>query len=136
MRAPVDVRVTVEGDDKGKVFRLTPMDAWTAEKWGWRATSVLARSGVELPPVDMLGNMVIVAAFGLQALMSASFAEAEPLLDEMLKCVQAVPDPANYPDLARPLVASDTAEISTLLWLRGQVLSSIRVFPWPPCYRI
>lgn len=118
----VDVTVEAEGADKGKVFRITPMPAWRAEKWGWRAMSVLARSGTELPPLDAMSNLLVVAAYGLEALMRAPFEEAEPLLDEMLTCVAIVPDPVNNPTISRPDIHRDVQELNTILWLRDQVL--------------
>ena len=124
MMETVDVTVLPEGPDKGKVFRIRPMSAWRAEKWGWRAMSALAHSGMELPPVDFMGNMLVVAAFGLEALMRVDFEEAEPLLDEIMTCVQLVPDPANFPDMARPLLESDIATPGTILWLRDKVLEA------------
>lgn len=124
MLESVDVTVAAEGRDKGKVFRITPMAAWRAEKWGWRAVSVLARSGVEVPPLEAMSNLLVLAAFGLEALMKAPFEEAEPLLDEMMTCVAAVPDPSNFPTVARPLVESDTQELGTILWLRDKVLEA------------
>lgn len=120
-----DVVVGGEPDtnrDYGKVFRITEMPADAAEEWGWKAVSVLARSGVEVPPASLMGNFTVVAAFGIQALMSAEPAESLPLLREMMGCVAAVPDPINFPAIARPLVATDTEEISTRLWLRDQIL--------------
>ena len=121
MRKTIDVTVEAEGRDKGKVFRITEMDAWRAEEWAWRAASVLSRSGVEVPPVDLLGHMAIVAAYGLQAILSASFEEAKPILAEMLECVQIVPDPTR-PTYARPDFMGDIEEARTLLWLRDKVL--------------
>lgn len=119
--------VVVGGDpltnrDYGKTFRITEKPADEAEEWGWRAVSVLARSGVDVPPASLMGNFTVVAAFGIQALMSASPDEALPLLREMMNCVQAMPDPVHNPSILRPLVASDTEEISTRLWLRDQIL--------------
>lgn len=120
----VDVSVPYEGEDKGKTFRISPMSAWKAEKWAWRAMGVLARSGMELPPVDLMGNFVVVAAFGLEALLKASFEEAEPLLDEMMMCVAIVPDPANCPAVVRSDIEHDIKVPSTILWLRDRVLEA------------
>ena len=120
----VDVVVPYEGEDKGKVFRIKPMSAWKAEKWAWRAMGVLARSGMDLPPVELMGNFVVVAAYGLEALFKASFEEAEPLLDEMMSCVFIVPDPANFPNVDRSDIEHDIKVPSTILWLRDQVLEA------------
>ena len=124
MLETVDVTVMAEGRDAGKVFRITPMPAWVAEKWAWRAMSVLARSGTDVPPMEAMSNLLVLAAYGLEALMKAKFEEAEPLLDEMLTCVQIVPDPVANPTIARSDIHRDVQELGTILWLRDKVLEA------------
>ncbi|MEG4669546.1 hypothetical protein UXP85_25165, partial [Enterobacter cloacae] len=46
--------------------------------------------------------------------------DARPLLDELMKCVQAVPNPADQ-NIKRPLIDDDTEEVMTRLKLRGEV---------------
>jgi hypothetical protein len=124
MRKTLTVEVVAEGADKGKVFRIKPMSAWEAEDWAWRAMSCLAKSGVDLPPPELFGNMVVIAAHGLQALLMASQEDAKVLRDEMLKCVSIVPDPSGFPDMTRPDIQNDIEEIATYLWLRDKVLEA------------
>jgi hypothetical protein len=126
MRKVEDVTVEAEGRDKGKTYRLTEMDAWAAEEWGFRALTVMNRANVDLP-LDVLadggresgvGGLVAIAAYGLRALLSASFDEAKPLLDEMMTCVKFIPSPG----LERGLLPEDTEEIATRLWLRDRIV--------------
>lgn len=116
------VTVAAAGRDKGKQFLLTELPATRAEKWALRAFLALSKSGVEVPENIMAMGMAGIAMIGLKALPGLSFELAEPLLDEMMSCVVAIPDPKR-PDITRPLIEDDTEEISTILMLRREVLA-------------
>lgn len=120
--------VTKDNRDKGKRFIITEMPALRAEKWATRAMLALARSGVDIPTVTpgKPGGMGALALAGLQALQHLDFADAEPLMDEMMECVQIVSDP-KHPETARPLIDSgeegdDIEEIETRVELRKRTL--------------
>lgn len=120
MRKTLRYTVKDEGRDHGKVFVITEMSPMRSEKWAFRALAALARSGVEVPDdVQKLG-MAGIAALGFQALSGVSFADAEPLLDEMLECLQVMPDPAR-PEVVRHVIEDDIEEIATLVKLRREV---------------
>lgn len=113
--------VPLEGRDKGKHFLITEMPASQAEKWAARAIFALGRAGVEMPP-DMMGaGMGLIAVFGIQAIAQLRFEDAEPLMDEMFGCVQAMPDPKT-PAIMRPLIEDDIEEVGTRAWLRSEVI--------------
>ena len=114
--------IAAAGRDEGKTFLLTEMAATRAEKWATRALLALARSGTDLPVGAQGLGMSAVAAIGLRAFTSLSFDDAEPLLDEMMTCVQVVPDPAR-PQVVRGLIAEDVEEVRTLLQLRSEVFA-------------
>lgn len=116
------VTIEAEGRDQGKVFELREMPAWQAERWGWRVSGVLARSGVDIPEPSLLGSLAVVAAFGFQAILAASYEDMAPLLTEMESCIHIVPDPQSQPQLTRPDIKGDIEEISTWLFLRDRVL--------------
>lgn len=108
--------------DDGKVFFLTEMPALQAEKWALRAFLALAKAGVDIPEnIENLG-FAGMAMVGLASLGGVDFAEAEPLLDELLGCVLFVPDPAK-PDIRRGdfIQAGDIEEVPTFLLLRKEV---------------
>lgn len=129
MRKVADVQIT-EGDeasnrDYGKVFQLTEMPAWQAEKWATRALLAVAQSGADLPPNILAGGMSSFWLLGLQALMHIKFKKAEPLLDEMMRCVK-IKEAA----ITRALTQDDIEEIATFAKLRGEVLQlHIGFFP-------
>lgn len=109
-----------KGRDAGKVFYIREMSAAQAEWWAIRAGMAMARSGVDLP--DNFADMGIaaMAGTGLKMVSQIPPAEAKPLLDELMECVQCVPDTANQ-NIKRRLIDDDIEEIATRLKLRAEV---------------
>lgn len=120
-RKVTDVTIVAEGRDQGKIFRLTEMAAVNAEKWAARALLALGKSGVDIPDEVRQHGTAAVVVVGLRAFTGIEFADAEPLMDEMMRCVQAVPDPGNL-DVCRSLVDTDIDEVATLAQLRGELM--------------
>jgi hypothetical protein len=120
-RKTIDITITDEGRDQGKTFRITEMPAVRAEKWAIRALTLVARSGVDIGNIAGLG-MAGIAMLGVQAIMSVSFDEIEPLLDEMMECITSVPD-RSRPMINPPLMENDIEEIATRFRLRQEVIS-------------
>ena len=85
-----------------------------------RAILALMEGKVDLPEGFELSGMAGIAQIGIKALAGLRWEVAEPLLDEMFKCVQAMPNPAN-PQLVRNLIAEDIEEVSTRMKLRLEV---------------
>lgn len=121
MRKTVNFTVTAEGRDQGKTFVLTEMSASAAEKWAARALLVLSRSGMDIPENIQEAGLAGIAVLGLRALGRITYAEAEPLLDEMFRCIQIMPDRAR-PEIVRAPVEEDIEEVATRLKLRAEVL--------------
>lgn len=109
-----------KGRDAGKVFYIREMSATQAEWWAIRAGMAMARSGVDLP--DNFADMGIaaMAGTGLKMVSQIPPAEAKPLLDELMECVQCVPDASNQ-NVKRRLIDDDIEEIATRLKLRAEV---------------
>jgi hypothetical protein len=120
MRKSIPVTIQDEGRDKGKVFVLTEKSAIEADKWGIRAMLALSKSGVPIPAEFMEMGIIGVLAVGIHRLAGASFADVEPLLDEMLTCVEIMPTPER-PDIVRKLLPDDIEEVKTLQTLRMEV---------------
>jgi hypothetical protein len=114
-----DVTISDPGRDHGKVFRITEMDAATAEEWAMRALVVLTRAGVDVPTG---AGMAGIAIAGLQGLGHVKFEEAKVLLDEMFSCIVRVPNIKNI-NVTRPLVPDDTEEVATRIRLRAEVFA-------------
>ncbi|PLR20417.1 hypothetical protein PZBJ_20425 [Pantoea endophytica] len=119
-RKEIFYTVDTKGRDLGKVFFIREMSATQAEWWAIRAGMAMARSGVELP--DNFADMGIaaMASTGLKMVSQIPAAEAKPLLDELMECVQCVPDASNQ-SIKRKLIDDDIEEIATRLKLRMEV---------------
>jgi len=117
-----EITITIEdsGRDQGKVYFIKEMAASQAEKWAARAFLALAKSGVDIPDDIENAGLAGIAALGIKALSGMTFAEAEPLLDEMIFCVSIIPDPVR-PSVTRKLIEDDIEEIKTRLKLRAEV---------------
>lgn len=116
--------VTDEGRDKGKHFLITEMSASKAESWAMRALMALMGSNVDLPEGFETLGMAGLAQVGFKGLSQLSWNVAEPLLAEMLECVQVIPD-RHKPSVVRPILDEDydIEEITTRLKLRMEVWS-------------
>lgn len=113
----------VWGRDQGKALLITEMPAAKAEKWAMRMFLALKGSDSQIP-LDLKDlGMVGVAIVGFNVILRANvkFEELEPLLDEMLTCVQAIPD-HNNANHTRPLLPGEIEEVKTLGWLRSEIL--------------
>lgn len=115
------VIIDAQNRDQGKHFLLTEMSARQGEAWGMRALLALAASGVQIPEDIMGAGLAGIAFLGVQALGGVNYVTVEPLLEEMMAQVQAIPDPSRG-HVRRALVDDDTEEISTRLYLRRCIL--------------
>lgn len=110
--------------DAGKLFRITEMPAAKAEKWAWRLMLVLKGTSAQIPyELEALG-IVAISIRGINAVMAAEidFAKLEPLLDEMMTCVEIIRDP-KAPEVGTQIVSpDDIEEARTIGWLRSEVL--------------
>lgn len=119
-RKEIFYTVETEGRDKGKVFHIREMSATQAEWWAIRAGLAMAKNGVNLPDNFSDMGMAGMAKVGLEMVAQISPEEARPLLDELMKCVQCVPDASNQ-SIKRALIDDDTEEVMTRLKLRSEV---------------
>lgn len=122
MRRTITVDITAEGRDRGKRFLITELPSTKAEKWAARAINALLASGIEIDDAVAASGLRGLAASGLASLASfkgVPWDLLEPLLDEMMTCVQIVPDPAR-PAVIRPLIEEDIEELMTRLQLRAE----------------
>ncbi len=116
-----------EGDepnrDAGKTFVLTEMPVLKAEKWAMRAFLAIARNGMEVPPEALKAGFAGLVPYLTNLIGAIRWEDAEPLLDEMLTCIQfqAVVDGSGT-KVCRKLIADDIEEVGTLLVLRKEVV--------------
>jgi hypothetical protein len=111
--------------DRGKTFLLTEMSAFRAEKWLIRVSLALNKGGGQLPLNAGDYGPATVAIMGINTFLrgNVEFADIEPLLDEMMTCVQMIRDPKAHPDVVTEFgIDGDVEEVQTLLWLRSEVI--------------
>lgn len=118
--------VTKDNRDKGKKFLITEMSALRAERWATRALLALTKSGQDINPTAG-GGMAAIAVAALQGLQHLQFDDADPLMMELMDCVQFVPDP-KHPETTRALVqldsdGDDIEEIETRIILKQRILN-------------
>lgn len=119
-RKIANVTITSDGRDKGKVFLVTEMSSERGESWAMRVLLALMGNNVEMPENFEELGMAGLAELGMRALSGLKWDTLNPLLSEMMECVQAIPDPKKT-HVARALVESDIEEIATRLTLRVEV---------------
>jgi hypothetical protein len=121
-RKELYVTIDEEGRDKGKVFKIIEAPAVQADKWGIRALLALNRNGAQIPDEIMKLGLIGVLVVGVHKLKGVLWEDLEPLIDEMLTCVEIVPTPS-VRNVTRKLftAADDIEEVSTLSLLRKEV---------------
>ena len=112
---------TIEGGrDAGKTFLLTEMAADQAEQFAWKAACAAFNGGMGIPYDLLKSGWAGLAHIGPGLLTAIPYDVLKPLLDEMLKCVQFIPEPSR-PGTTRPFDYEDIEEPTTLLALRAEV---------------
>ncbi len=120
-RKVLKLKIVDDGRDIGKTFVITEMPARKGHQWATRALFALMNAGITIP--DNLANAGFagIAAIGIKALGNVPSHVAEPLLDELLECVEIMPDPSR-PEVVRGLISDDTEEITTIFKLQKEVI--------------
>ena len=117
MRREKYITITSDNRDKDKTFYLREMSAVQAEKWAARALLAVSGPGTSIPQAG-LASLADAGFNLLEMLGNIRWEVAEPLLDEMMTCVQR----KESGTCIRSLVPEDIDEISTIFTLRKEVL--------------
>jgi hypothetical protein len=105
------------------------MSASKAEGWAFRCLLALINNNVQIPDGIEKTGMAGLAQIGIQGLGGLPWFVAEPLLREMMECVQIIPD---YPKFNVPRALNDgdgaqgsgdydIEEVQTRMMLRWEV---------------
>ena len=105
------------GRDAGKQFLITEMSASKAENWAFRVILAIGNAGIEIPEGLAAQGMSGLLAIGYMNLLKIPFEAAEPLLNEMMDCVQIIPSV----NVKRKLFEDDIEEVITRLQLRKSI---------------
>jgi hypothetical protein len=117
-RKTIDVTISAEGRDKGKVYRITELPASQCERWALRLMNAAAKTPGSVSPGLLRAGIQGMGALALAASARANWEDIEPLLNEMFSCIQFVPSP----DVVRRLIEDDIEEVLTRIQLRREVL--------------
>lgn len=107
------------GRDSARVYRITEMPAYRAEKWAIRALWLIAGTGADLPSNLEHAPFAEFVRQGLNALFKVDFKDAEMLLDEMLTCVSIVTKAGTR----QLIMADDFDDPRTILMIRKEVFA-------------
>lgn len=118
-RKVATITIDAKGRDTGKVFVLTELSPVASEKWATRALFAMLNAGVDIPENIAAAGLAGIAAMGIGALTKMPYESAEPLLDDMMQCIQIRPSPT----ITRNLIDDDIEEVSTLLTLRKEIFN-------------
>lgn len=122
MRKTAQYKVKDKGRDHGKTFLLTEMGAEQGEDWAMRVLLALMKSNVEVPEGFLESGFAGLAEMGLKALSGITWELAKPLMQELMGCIQFIPDPTKA-HVIRALFEEDIEEIETRAKLKWEVFS-------------
>lgn len=112
-------RITIEkGRDAGTTFLIREMPIAKADKWAMRALMAMAGAGIAIPNVT--DGMMGIARVALGALQSIPEDKAISLMDELLECVQIIPEGGHPRQL--DLSINDVQDFTSLWLLRKEAL--------------
>jgi hypothetical protein len=121
MRKTDIIEIEAEGRDLGKAFLITEMSADRQERWAMRAGFALMNSGADFSELNGESmSMQQFAKIGLSALSKIPFEAAEPLIKELMTCVEIIPD-TNKLKVTRALIDGDIEEVGTLFAIKKAV---------------
>jgi len=112
-----------EGRDKGKGYFITEMDPFRGEKWAARLLFAAAEGGMDIPEnFDFAtASMAKLAPLIMLAIAKAKWETLEPLMDEMMGCVQYQPNPQNAASRLPLSVTPDSIEdVKTIIAIRKE----------------
>lgn len=122
MARKTTVYLSDKGRDSGKAFLLTEMPAMQQLKWGYRAFISLVNAGVSLPEGSGDMGMAVLIGIAFQELKKGlEWEQLEPLIDELMECVQYIPNP-NDKSIVRRIYENDIEEAMTLFALQSEVI--------------
>lgn len=117
MRKTVDISGVDR--DENKVYRITEMSAWKAEKIGLKIFFAMSDSSVDIPFDVVNAPLAKMVELGLVAISKIPFHILEPIFDEMIQCVSFVLPNGQ----SRNLLQDDIEEYMTILKIRKEVLA-------------
>ena len=116
MRKEIEVKIE-KGRDAGKVFKITEMPAFQADRWATRALILLGKT--TKGGIMALGSMEMSDI--INSFSELDYEKAEPLLQELLECCSFIKDGTSIP-LKKDMIDSIVEDWTTLFKLRIEAL--------------
>lgn len=117
-RKEIEVVITDDNRDKGKVFRITEMPATRAQEFADRVFFAAMNCGVKIPSeIGQIGMAELYAA-GISMAEKIPYSWARPMLDMLMECIDLRTEAGTY----RKRVETDIEEITTVFKLRTEAL--------------
>lgn len=107
-------------DSHNKLFVITRMDAFSADRWAMKLIRGLARAGVEVPDSAMSGGLAGLAGVGMALFGHLDDATCQDVLSTLMECVKIKRGPEPHAVMAQPLMAADIEDPMTLTALRTE----------------
>ncbi|MCW4590424.1 hypothetical protein NO263_07515 [Gluconacetobacter entanii] len=118
-RKSIEYTVTSDGEDNGKVFVITRMSAFEADKWGRHVLQAAIRSGAAIPDTMVANGIAGLAGAGISIFGAIDPDTTDRLLSRLMECVQIRRDPA-HPEVVQKLLPVDIEEIETVATLQKE----------------
>ena len=111
--------------DLGKTFVITEWPAIEADRWIQKVGYAVMGGGGSLPS-ELAGiGWEGIAILGINTMLRGTMNPDVmiPLCEQLLECVQIVPDPKHEASARAATAPNDIEEVATRWWLRDQVVS-------------
>lgn len=115
----IEYTITDPGEDRGKVFVITRMSAFDADRWGRHVLHAAIRADLAVRDDAPDAGIAGLAGMGVALFGAIDPAAADGLLERLMRCVTVRPDPSR-PGVTRALHATDIAEIETVGTLQAE----------------
>ncbi|WP_239016090.1 hypothetical protein [Novacetimonas hansenii] len=116
----IEYSVTEEGEDLGKVFVITRMSAFDADRWGRHVLHAAIAGGYRAVADDAAEGMGGIAEAGMRIFGMMAPDAADALLDRLMQCVRIIRDPAH--PTPQPVIPADIQEIATVGLLQMEAM--------------
>lgn len=129
-RKTLTYTVSDKNRDEGKVFVINEMPVRAGHSWATRALFGVMNGGIEIDDDLLSSGFAGLAQVGIKALGNLRPEIGVSLLNELLECVQVMPDPS-VPSRLRSDWESDVEEVATIFKLQFEVLKLHMDFSMP-----
>lgn len=104
-----------DGEDMGKVFIITRMSAFAADKWACHVVRSLVRAGAKVPDSALEGGMISLTGSAVQIFGEMSDDDCDKAFEGLMACCQIKRSPNAMPS---KIIDADIQDARTIFNLR------------------